>query len=257
MWNTKKYLKRQLILFYRKRLLIQYLLYIFFILVTFKLFLGFFSLSFRQDQFQFSSIPFFSFPKKQLTMAELISKKCFMDPTQDTKYRSMNSIDIVNAIESECELNPPENDCHIPKVVHFVLGKYFRFEHYVTVKSAYDRLQPLMIYLHLDLSIAPLKDEILLNAISDFEMTIVQYRNASKVYDIPVLLNEHMGDVNRMEILLRYGGIYLDLDAIVLQPFDPLLYVYNAYIAAESDYGLNNGIMVARRCSSFFLAWYR
>lgn len=43
------------------------------------------------------------------------------------------------------------------------------------------------------------------------------------IFGTPVKHYAHKADIVRMEALLRWGGIYLDIDVITLRPFDHLL----------------------------------
>ena len=66
---------------------------------------------------------------------------------------------------------------------------------------------------------------------------------------------EHRADVARIVIMLRYGGIYIDLDVVAVQSWDPLLY-YQTTLGAESPYFLANGVIISVPNAIFLRLWY-
>jgi hypothetical protein len=72
----------------------------------------------------------------------------------------------------------------------------------------------------------------------------------SRIYGQPVVRPEHKTDIIRLEVLIRLGGIYLDLDVVALQSWDPLL-KYLCTMGAESPNLLSNGIILAARNATF------
>ena len=67
----------------------------------------------------------------------------------------------------------------------------------------------------------------------------------------------HKADVASMQILLEEGGIFLDLDVLVVKSFDPLR-MYNFTMGIEyfgTPGRLNNGIVLARPNASFLHKW--
>ena len=55
-------------------------------------------------------------------------------------------------------------------------------------------------------------------------------------------------------MFLDNGGIYLDLDILVLRDFSPLR-LHEVSLGRETQYGLGNGIIVAQRGSPFICLW--
>jgi Glycosyltransferase sugar-binding region containing DXD motif len=55
-------------------------------------------------------------------------------------------------------------------------------------------------------------------AVKEFNIKLLPYRNITHVYDRPVNVIEHVSDIARMEALVRFGGLYFDMDAFVLNP---------------------------------------
>ncbi|XP_070532906.1 uncharacterized protein [Ptychodera flava] len=66
---------------------------------------------------------------------------------------------------------------------------------------------------------------------------------------------EHSADVARLQILLEQGGVYLDLDVIVVAPLEPLRYY--EYVVGRSDANvLANGVIFANKSSKFLRLYY-
>ena len=51
----------------------------------------------------------------------------------------------------------------------------------------------------------------------------VPYEPPTSVFNRSVAVPEHRSDVARLELLEKYGGLYVDLDVILVRPLDPLL----------------------------------
>jgi len=60
----------------------------------------------------------------------------------------------------------------------------------------------------------------------------------------------HRADVAKMELLLRYGGIYLDYDVVVINSLNPLR-SYDVTIGQEKTERLNFGVVIARHGAPF------
>lgn len=66
-----------------------------------------------------------------------------------------------------------------------------------------------------------------------------------------IQLMQHKSDFVRLEVLLEYGGIYLDLDAIPLKSFDRLLKSgYDTILGRQKGGTAAVGLMVAQKNST-------
>jgi hypothetical protein len=86
----------------------------------------------------------------------------------------------------------------------------------------------------------------------------VQLKKARKVTNIfgnPVSHYAHKADIIRLEALLKYGGIYLDMDVFVLRPFDAIL-AHDFVMGREQGIGLCNAVILANKDSPFLKRWY-
>lgn len=178
---------------------------------------------------------------------------CSFDPSLDFSRES--SKDAAAQIAKACGTVTAVQlaRCKVPPIVHYTIGFKFNFQHYLAVKSAHDRIRPQHIYFHAENEFP--KSVYFHRAVTEFHAILVQARFVNYVHDRVVEVPEHRGDIIRLETLIRFGGIYLDTDVIVLQPFDVFLHD-EMTIPAENAYGLNNGIIIAKRCSRFLLRWY-
>ena len=76
---------------------------------------------------------------------------------------------------------------------------------------------------------------------------IMNYRKAPEsIFGNKIMVAEHRSDVVRLEVLMKYGGIYLDLDVIVLKSFDPILR-YATTMGLERTGWLDNGIIFPKQ----------
>ncbi|OBZ82650.1 hypothetical protein A0J61_09301 [Choanephora cucurbitarum] len=163
----------------------------------------------------------------------------------------------------------------IPKIVHFVYGMRdpnptLDLIHYLSIKSAHDRVKPDKIMFHYHHK--PVGDY--------FEralpmLTLNQVDMVETIFDRPVSHYAHRADVVRLQVLQEYGGIYFDLDVISLKSLDHLLnrefimaqegisrsnrinYNYITYLESlDGAVGLCNAMIMARPHSRFLQRWY-
>ncbi|KAH8926617.1 glycosyltransferase family 32 protein [Atractiella rhizophila] len=88
--------------------------------------------------------------------------------------------------------------------------------------------------------------------------------DVTSIWGRPVEHWAHKADIVRLEALLHYGGIYLDLDVFVLRPFSPLYHLPVVMgIEAQPDpslvepSGLCNAIILAQPWAPFISRWYQ
>lgn len=148
----------------------------------------------------------------------------------------------------------------IPKIIHFIFGlasdfggKPFSFIHYMAIRSAqacnpdyrirfYCKYQPTGLYWEA--------------AKRYFELVLVE--PPASIHGRPLMHVAHQADVLRLQYLLDQGGVYLDLDTITVQSFDPLLrhqMVMGVQGRGAKVDGLCNAVMLAAPGSSFVRRW--
>ncbi|MFN8981506.1 MAG: glycosyltransferase [Alphaproteobacteria bacterium] len=150
----------------------------------------------------------------------------------------------------------------VPKIFHFITGlapdfggKPFSFVHYMAVRSAlsanpgfkariYFEHEPQGIYWE---HTKPMVETV--SVVAPKEVFGRKLRNFA-----------HQSDVLRLEILMREGGIYLDLDTITLRSFEPLMgdrLVMGQELGPNRKYiGLCNATMITPPGSRFLEKWH-
>lgn len=168
----------------------------------------------------------------------------------------------------------------IPHIVHFITGQgdaseslldrfgprlrsrrmerapvEFQLINYLVLLSARKHLQPDQLVLHY--SIEPtgywwskVKEDRQLN------VTLHRIPPITSIYGHAVYHHAHRADVARLEILNQYGGIYLDLDVLVLRSFSRFIansYQVEAIFAWENEefHALSNAVIIAPIYSKF------
>ena len=153
---------------------------------------------------------------------------------------------------------------NVPPYVHFIFGlsddaaqREFHFSHYVAVHAAHQHLQPATLLLHYR--------HLPQGEWWERARPLVTLRMAPEITSIfgrPLAHAAHRADVLRLRLLIELGGIYLDMDVVVVRPFDELLRAGHAFVMGkEGDegvgglHGLCNAVMIARPNASFALRW--
>jgi hypothetical protein len=135
----------------------------------------------------------------------------------------------------------------IPNIVHFITGQgdaeeaildqlgprlgsrrmerappEFQLINYLVLLSARQHIKPDQLYIHYSLEPTgywwlKAKQDLKLN------LTLNQIPPLTSIYNHPVHHHAHRADIVRLEMLDKYGGIYLDLDVLVLKSFSKLI----------------------------------
>lgn len=58
-----------------------------------------------------------------------------------------------------------------------------------------------------------------------------------------------------VKVLMEYGGIYLDLDVLVVQPFDDLRHQYECTIGREVEHKVCGSVIICSKHSLFLILW--
>ena len=148
----------------------------------------------------------------------------------------------------------------IPNIIHFVFGfkeqeSEFELYRYLAIKSAIDINNPEKVYFHYKHEPYGLWWE----KIKPY-LTLEEVEPPSEIYGNPVYHYAHQADIIRLQKLIKYGGIYLDIDTICVKSFSELL--DNKFVLGiQSDktntqiYGLCNAVMLSEKNSEFGLKW--
>lgn len=174
----------------------------------------------------------------------------------------------------------------IPNIIHFVFGldpdfggRPFVLFHYLAIKSAYDVNKPDIIYF---VCAHEPEGEYFEKARNYIE--IVKIVPPESIFGNKLYHYAHKADVIRIERILEYGGIYLDLDVICQKPltqllrhdklvlgsvyyswkYEPkgfirnLLYITNLHRPKDKKIyqGLCNAVIIAPKNDAFIKRWY-
>ncbi|XP_046329135.1 uncharacterized protein LOC124112966 [Haliotis rufescens] len=146
----------------------------------------------------------------------------------------------------------------VPNIVHFVwFGEdlKFRFHHLLSIKSAYSILKPDRILFHCNHKPVGKWWKVIKQTIPI--LRIVDRKAPTEIYGNMVIRSEHKSDIARIQILQKYGGIYMDTDVIALKSFNPLRH-YGITMGIEyhgTPGRLNNGIIVSAPNATFLSLW--
>jgi len=145
----------------------------------------------------------------------------------------------------------------IPNIIHFVFGlcedfggRPFSLVHYLAVKSAYDCNRPEVIYLHY----AHQPSGEWWDRAKPY-LTLIQLDPPKEIFGKPLLHYAHVSDIIRLEVLLKYGGIYLDIDVVCLKAFAPF-FKHETVMGKEREGGLCNAVILAAPKARFIRRWY-
>ena len=145
----------------------------------------------------------------------------------------------------------------IPNIVHFVFGMEkgakFGLVQYLSIASASAVLKPMHIYVHCTHLPSGFYWDLLTGIVE-----VRRIKEINSVFGNKVSHYAHKADVARLRALLKYGGIYLDLDVISLSSFDHLL--NNDFVMGQEGengaIGLCNAVIIASNESKFLRIWY-
>jgi len=145
----------------------------------------------------------------------------------------------------------------IPNTIHFIFGLKedfggtgFSYIHYLAIKSSYEYNHPDAIKFYYKYEPQGEWWEK-----SKPYLTMIKVEPPKEIFGNPLLHFAHQADVLRLEILIKEGGIYLDMDVITLNSYSPLR-KYNCVMGMQRDLGLCNAVLLAEPNSAFLRKWY-
>ena len=140
----------------------------------------------------------------------------------------------------------------IPNTIHFIFLKSqpFSFLHFLAIYCAWKVNRPDTVFLHYDCE----PDTVWWHQVRDY-VRLHQIENPQEVFGHPLTHVAHKADVIRLQQLQAYGGIYLDLDVICLNPFTPLLR-HEMVMGHQAGTGLCNAVILADAKSRLLKTWF-
>lgn len=144
----------------------------------------------------------------------------------------------------------------IPNEYHFIFGlsadfgeKPFSLIHYLAVLSCYKVNRPSKMTFHYEYEPKGIWWER-----AKPYLCLAQVDTPVSIYGRPLKHYAHRADVLRLQILIDFGGIYLDLDVLCLRPFADLRH-FAVVLGKEGNVGLCNAVVLAKKNSSFLKRW--
>mmetsp|Transcript_7607 Transcript_7607/g.12119 ORF Transcript_7607/g.12119 Transcript_7607/m.12119 type:complete len:358 (-) Transcript_7607:242-1315(-) len=196
---------------------------------------------------------------------------CFHDELKGEDYFAMASErDTILRVEEKVEFpkctgcsipseyEEYEDRLRVPSIVHFVWitvpSRPFQLADFLAVKAARVNIRPRCICIHVVNGTEP-GGEWWNRARLYAE--VLSARDPVDIFGKPVNVPAHKSDIIRMEVLMKYGGIYLDTDVIALRSFEPLM--DHSFLVARGTMqkgDIGTAVILARRNSSFIHRWY-
>ena len=117
-------------------------------------------------------------------------------------------------------------------------GREWKLHHYLSVKSAYIRSGVDKIFIWVDQE----PDGEWWDKTRD--LVQLEYIDPpTEIFGKPITQQAHKSDVIRLQVLLEYGGIYVDTDTIFVKSFKPLL--DNKFVLGQQNINGSEGLCPA------------
>lgn len=144
----------------------------------------------------------------------------------------------------------------IPNHLHYIHlskgGREWKLHHYLSVKSAYIRSGVDKIFIWVD----DIPEGKWWDKTKELVET-VQIEPPVEIFGKPITQQAHKSDVIRLQVLLEYGGIYVDTDTIFVKSFKPLL--NNKFVMGQQNIngceGLCPAVILSEPNSVFGQSW--
>ncbi|KAH3753969.1 uncharacterized protein LOC127848540 isoform X2 [Dreissena polymorpha] len=149
----------------------------------------------------------------------------------------------------------------IPKIVHYVwFGvREMDFMMYLSILSALYIVNPDKVFIHGE---GGLTGKYFTKIRHDKRVVLIKRERPFEVYGHKLLYTQHRSDIVRAEVLLKYGGIYMDWDVLWLKSPDELIQTGYDTIAnfdhmqkEKFPETINLGVLMAKPKSTFIKRW--
>ena len=185
-------------------------------------------------------------PKRAKQQFKTLYNKDNLDET--TKFYTKCNLDLLYNKNTE----------PIPKIIHLIYFKGIEFMkfHYECVKSMIRHMPDYKIIIYND--IEP-ENNNYWNDIKTYENIKIETMIPPHSYDgYPLKYIQYKADVVRLEVLYQYGGIYLDLDMLIIKNFNNIINTgKDFYISEENERGggLINSFLACKPKNGFIKKW--
>lgn len=143
----------------------------------------------------------------------------------------------------------------VPKLVHYIFlgNRDFTFFYLLSILSSYRILKPGFIFVHTEKIPNGKWWDHLLELVPN--LVIIKTTRVTRIFDKPVKVVQHQADIMRIQLLMEFGGIYMDTDELALKSFDPLR-VYPITLGPCRLDALGVQAIIASKNSTFLKIWY-
>lgn len=150
----------------------------------------------------------------------------------------------------------------VPNVVHYISfgkEKKWTFNQMLSVKSAFTKIKPEVIYFHCENE--PTGSWWIYVKENIKTLKVVNVKAPETIFNQSIIVPSHKADVYRLKILQKYGGIYLNSNIIVLKSFDQFRR-YNFTLGIMSKQfkqtpgKLNKDVIISAINATFINLWY-
>lgn len=144
----------------------------------------------------------------------------------------------------------------IPNILHYIHlsgeGREWKIHHFLSVKSAYIRSGMEKIYMWVDQEPQGIWWDKTKSLVE-----VIYIEPPVEIFNKPVIQSAHKSDIVRLQILIEYGGIYVDTDTIFVKSFTPLL--NNKFVLGQQNIngseGLCPAVILSEQNSIFAQKW--
>ncbi|XP_063234670.1 uncharacterized protein LOC134537793 isoform X2 [Bacillus rossius redtenbacheri] len=146
----------------------------------------------------------------------------------------------------------------VPNIVHFILFSKdtLDFTSFLSMVSALKVQRPEKLLIHTDSANITGRYWDALNAVrvANTSVQVVRRDRPSHVFGQPLSSVYHASDVARIQLLMEWGGVYLDTDVLVLRPLDRFLR-YEMTVGWPPDQFIGTQILIAHRGARLLPLW--
>ncbi|RWS20039.1 uncharacterized protein B4U80_06737, partial [Leptotrombidium deliense] len=163
------------------------------------------------------------------------------EKTEDTKNKCVVTEDISNKVNV------------VPNIVHYILYRrnYITFIHFVSIRSVQRNQKPEKIYIHCDC------DELTgeyWNRLNKSQIVVIRTKEPKVIFGNVLFSVFHSSDIGRMNILMKYGGIYLDTDVFLVNKLN-IFFKYEMTLGWPEGDNLGTQVLIATKNARFLKLW--
>lgn len=143
----------------------------------------------------------------------------------------------------------------VPNLVHFINfdSKDLSFIQVISIKAVHINHNPDKIYIHCNCFSLRGKYWDMVKNISVIEILYIE--KPTHIFGKPLSSVYHSSDIARMQILMKFGGIFLDSDTYVIKPLD-YYRKYEMSLGWPPGQNIGTQILIAHQNARFLRLWY-